>query len=224
MIISRIFRQEKNINDVAAATPAKKAAPQLKKSSGAHPATSVMIKSAITALGDKKGSSLAAIKKYVKSNYHVDIVKISPFICKALKKGVESKNLVQIKRSYKLAKEVEKPTKSNKVSYNDIFKIAKKQTFFCNFNFDKKKKAFFAFTKMAKKNTKTRFLTEIIQFFSTFQVIVPKTKEVKKSKAKKAKSSNKKAAAKPKNVKKAATKPVKKLAAITKCGSGFSYT
>ena len=81
------------------------------------------------------------------------------------------------------------------------------------------KKAFFAFTKMAKKNTKTRFLTEIIQFFSTFQVIVPKTKEVKKSKAK-----NKKAAAKPKNVKKAATKPVKKLAAITKCGSGFSYT
>ena len=150
MIISRIFRQEKNINDVAAATPAKKAAPQLKKSSGAHPATSVMIKSAITALGDKKGSSLAAIKKYVKSNYHVDIVKISPFICKALKKGVESKNLVQIKRSYKLAKEVEKPTKSNKVSYNDIFKIAKKQTFFCNFNFDKKK-AFFAFTKMAKK-------------------------------------------------------------------------
>ena len=60
--------------------------------------------------------------------------------------------------------------------------------------------------------------------FSTFQVIVPKTKEVKKSKAKKAKSSNKKAAAKPKNVKKAATKPVKKLAAITRCGSGFSYT
>ena len=49
---------------------------------------------------------------------------------------------------------------------------------------------------------------------------MPKTKEVKKSKAK-----NKKAAAKPKNVKKAAaTKPVKKLAAITKCGSGFSYT
>ena len=126
LIISRIFRQEKNMNDVTAATSAKKAAPQLKKSSGAHPATSVMIKSALTALGDKKGSSLAAIKKYVKSNYHVDVVKISPFICKALKKGVESKNLVQIKRSYKLAKEVEKPTKPNKVSYNDIFKIAKR--------------------------------------------------------------------------------------------------
>ena len=58
--------------------------------------------------------------------------------------------------------------------------------------------------------------------FSTFQV--PKTKEVKKSKAKKAKSSTKKVAAKPKNAKKAATKPVKKLAAITRCGSGFSYT
>ena len=115
------------MNNVTAAAPAKKAALQLKKSSGAHPPTFVMIKSAITALGDKKGSSLAAIKKYVKSNYHVDIVKISPFICKALKKGVESKALVQIKRSYKLAKEIEKPAKSNKVSYNAIFKIGKKK-------------------------------------------------------------------------------------------------
>ena len=149
LIISRIFQQEKNMNDVAAAATAKKAAPQLKKSSGAHPTTFVMIKSAITALGDKKGSSLAAIKKYVNGNYNVDIVKISPFICKALKKGVESKNLVQIKRSYKLAKEVEKPTKSNKVSYNDIFKIAKRhflqfkvwqKTNFCNNKNGKKKK------------------------------------------------------------------------------------
>merc|ERR1712051_1044415 len=68
-----------------------------------------MVKAAIKALGDKKGSSLAAIKKYVAANYKVDIVKISPFIRKALKKGVESKALVQVKGSYKLAKEAKKP-------------------------------------------------------------------------------------------------------------------
>ena len=101
----------------ASAAPAKKAATKPKKPS-AHPPTSAMVKAAITALGDKKGSSLAAIKKYVTSNYKdVDIVKISPFICKALKKGVESKALVQVKRSYKLVKETKKPpAKPNKVS------------------------------------------------------------------------------------------------------------
>merc|ERR1712173_395107 len=73
------------------------------------PPSSAMVKAAIKALGDKKGSSLAAIKKYVAANYKVDIVKISPFIRKALKKGVESKALVQVKGSYKLAKEAKKP-------------------------------------------------------------------------------------------------------------------
>merc|ERR1712223_391867 len=68
-----------------------------------------MVKAAIKALADKKGSSLAAIKKYIAANYKVDIVKISPFIRKALKKGVEGKALIQVKGSYKLAKEAKKP-------------------------------------------------------------------------------------------------------------------
>merc|ERR1712228_7365 len=88
-------------------TPAKKAAKP--KKPAAHPPSSAMVKAAIKALADKKGSSLAAIKKYVAANYKVDIVKISPFIRKALKKGVESKALVQVKGSYKLAKEAKKP-------------------------------------------------------------------------------------------------------------------
>merc|ERR1711899_350015 len=71
-------------------------------------------KAAIKALGDKKGSSLAAIKKYVAANYKVDIVKISPFIRKALKKGVESKALIQVKGSYKLAKEAKPKVKKVK--------------------------------------------------------------------------------------------------------------
>merc|ERR1711981_1033330 len=88
-------------------TPAKKAAKP--KKPAAHPPSSAMVKAAIKALADKKGSSLAAIKKYIAANYKVDIVKISPFIRKALKKGVESKALVQVKGSYKLAKEAKKP-------------------------------------------------------------------------------------------------------------------
>merc|ERR1711936_866337 len=92
-----------------AKTPAKKAAKP--KKPAAHPPSSAMVKAAIKALADKKGSSLAAIKKYVAANYKVDIVKIAPHIRKALKKGVETKALIQVKGSYKLAKEekVKKP-------------------------------------------------------------------------------------------------------------------
>merc|ERR1712051_191265 len=97
---------------VAPAKKAKKAAAP--KKPAAHPPSSAMVKAAIKALADKKGSSLAAIKKYVAANYKVDIVKISPFIRKALKKGVESKALIQVKGSYKLAKEAKPKVKKVK--------------------------------------------------------------------------------------------------------------
>merc|ERR1712226_892741 len=84
------------------------------KKPATHPPSAAMVKAAIKALGDKKGSSLAAIKKYVAANYKVDIVKISPFIRKALKKGVESKALIQVKGSYKLAKEAKPKVKKVK--------------------------------------------------------------------------------------------------------------
>merc|ERR1719328_220687 len=101
------------MTEAAAAPKAKKAAAKPKKPA-AHPPSSAMVKAAIKALGDKKGSSLAAIKKYVAANYKVDIVKISPFIRKALKKGVESKALIQVKGSYKLAKEAKPKVKKAK--------------------------------------------------------------------------------------------------------------
>merc|ERR1719362_1596887 len=69
-----------------------------------------MAAAAITALKDKKGSSRQAIKKYIAANYKVDIVKLGPFLNKALKSGVAKKTLVAVKGSYKLAK-VEKPKK-----------------------------------------------------------------------------------------------------------------
>merc|ERR1711977_122354 len=103
--------KKKIMTEAAAAAPKAKKAAKPKKPA-AHPPSSAMVKAAIKALADKKGSSLAAIKKYVAANYKVDIVKISPFIRKALKKGVESKALVQVKGSYKLAKEAKKPKKA----------------------------------------------------------------------------------------------------------------
>merc|ERR1712228_952282 len=57
--------------------------------------------------------SLPAIKKYIAANYKVDIVKLAPFLKKAIKSMVEKKTLVQVKGkgasgSFKLGK-VEKP-------------------------------------------------------------------------------------------------------------------
>merc|ERR1712072_1197881 len=99
----------------AAAAPAAKA-PKVKKAAApkkpaAHPPSSAMVAAALKALGDKKGSSRAAIKKYVAANYKVDLVKITPFLNKALKKGVETKALVAVKGSFKLAKEDKKAKK-----------------------------------------------------------------------------------------------------------------
>ena len=74
-----------------AKTPKKKAAP---KKPATHPTTAVMVAAAITALKDKKGSSRAAIKKYIAANHKVDIVKLGPHLKKALKAGVEKRPLL----------------------------------------------------------------------------------------------------------------------------------
>ena len=69
------------------AKPVKKAAKPKKPAE--HPKCSVMIAAAITALKDRKGSSLAAIKKYIGANYKVDLVKLGPHLKLAVKKGIE---------------------------------------------------------------------------------------------------------------------------------------
>ena len=62
------------MSDAAPAAPAKKAPKKAAapKKPAAHPPSSAMVKAAIKALADKKGSSLAAIKKYVAANYKVN--------------------------------------------------------------------------------------------------------------------------------------------------------
>merc|ERR1712133_125716 len=43
--------------------------------------------------GEKKGSSLASIKKYIGANYKVDMGKMNVFTRKALKSGIEKKSI-----------------------------------------------------------------------------------------------------------------------------------
>ena len=98
------------------AAPAKKVAKAKKPAKKAdHPSTAAMVVAAITALKDRKGSSLAAIKKYIAANYKVDAAKLAPFVRRFLKKAVADGKLTQVKGtgasgSFKLAK-VEKPKK-----------------------------------------------------------------------------------------------------------------
>lgn len=100
-------------------------APKSKKSSSkpSHPPTSVLVNGAIRALGERGGSSLQAIKKYIASNNKVDADKLAPFIKKYLKNAVAGGKLVQTKGkgasgSFKLAAvaKTPKPKKENKSS------------------------------------------------------------------------------------------------------------
>merc|ERR1712020_168216 len=101
----------------AKAPKAKKAAKP--KAAPTHPKTTVMILAAVKALKDRKGSSLAAIKKYIAANYKCDTVKLAPFIKKGVKSLVEKKALVQTKGkgasgSFKAAAVEAKPKKAKK--------------------------------------------------------------------------------------------------------------
>merc|ERR1711884_307521 len=88
-----------NMSDAAAAP--KKAAPKAKKPAkkADHPPVATMVNAAIAALKDRKGSSLAAIKKYIQATYKVDVVKLAPFVRRYLKKAVVDGKLSQVKGS-----------------------------------------------------------------------------------------------------------------------------
>merc|ERR1712026_360546 len=111
-----------NRRDTIMVDSPKKAVAKKPKAAPAHPPTSTMIAASIKALKERNGSSVPAIKKYIAANYKCDVVKLAPFIRKALKKGVTDKKLVQVKASYKLAKEEKKP----KAKKPKAKKVAKK--------------------------------------------------------------------------------------------------
>merc|ERR1711909_211822 len=96
----------------------------------AHPPSSTMVVKAIEDLKEKKGSSLAAIKKYIGANYKVDLNQMNVFIRKALKSGIEEKTLVAssgMSGRFKLAKTESKP-KPKKVAKKAKKPAAKKAT------------------------------------------------------------------------------------------------
>merc|ERR1712055_846666 len=113
--------QRRNMSSVteksskAGKKPAKSTA--AKKVDAAHPPSSVMVQKAIEGLGEKKGSSLASIKKYIGANYKVDLTKMNVFIRKALKNGIEKKTISAssgMSGRFKLNKVESKPKASAK--------------------------------------------------------------------------------------------------------------
>merc|ERR1712105_155980 len=95
----------------------------------AHPPSSTMVVKAIEDLKEKKGSSLAAIKKYIGANYKVDLNQMNVFIRKALKSGIEKKTLVAssgMSGRFKLAKTESKPKPKKVAKATPSKKKAKK--------------------------------------------------------------------------------------------------
>merc|ERR1712223_611328 len=113
------------------AKPAKVAKAKKPAKKAEHPPSAVMVLAAVKGLKEANGSSLAAIKKYIAANYKVDIIKLSPFIRKAVKKLVESKKIAQTKGTgasgrFKAVKEAAKPKKAKKTAAKKTPKKAKK--------------------------------------------------------------------------------------------------
>merc|ERR1711997_448483 len=106
-------RQYSQLIKMTVAIGAKSSKAKMLAKKAEHPSSAVMVTAAVKTLDDKKGSSLPAIKKYIAANYRVDVVKLSLYIRKAIKKLIADKKLIQVKGSYKAAKE-EKPKKVKK--------------------------------------------------------------------------------------------------------------
>ena len=105
------------MSDAATKPTAKKATKP--KTAPTHPPVASMVTAAIKTLKDRKGSSLAAIKKYISANYKCDVAKLAPFIRKFLKNAVADGKLTQVKGtgaagSFKMnaAAKEEKPKKA----------------------------------------------------------------------------------------------------------------
>lgn len=177
-----------------AVSPKKKTTARKPAKPSTHPPVAQMVNAAIKNLKDRKGSSLAAIKKYIAANYKCDVAKLAPFIRKYLKKAVADGKLKQVKGSgaagsFKLADKAEKPEKKKPK------KVKKTPT--------KKKAAKKSPKKAAKKAAPKKAKT-------------PKKKATPKKAATKAKKPAKKPAKSPAKPKKAAASKAKKPAAAKK--------
>lgn len=81
--------------------------PAKKATAVSKPTYAIMVHESIKSIGDRTGSSVQAITKQLQAQYNIEINK--PALIKAIKKGVENGDLVQIKASYKLGKKTPAP-------------------------------------------------------------------------------------------------------------------
>ncbi len=168
------------------------------RSTPTHPKTSEMVLAAVTALKDRKGTSLSAIKKYLSSTYKVDTDRTAIFIRRYLKKAVTDGVLVQVKGngaagSFKLPSAEKKPAAAKSGSGKKRGRPAKTAAA------EGKKKA--ATPKKAKKQgTVAKKAAAAKKTGAT---------SAKKPKVKSAATTKKKAAGRPKSVKKATPKKKK---------------
>ena len=185
----------------------------------AHPSCHEMVHAAVGALKEKKGSSLAAIKKYIAANYNCDIEKLNTHIKNAVKAGVTKGTLVQVKGqgasgSFKMGT---KKADAEKAKAMKEKAAARKKAA------AEKKKAKREEAK-AKKAAKLKAKKESVKAKKTAKKTVKKSKTTPKKSAKKSAKKvtpkKKKTAAKPAKKatpkKKTATKPKKKTAAKKK--------
>lgn len=56
-----------------------------------------MITTAVKTLGEKHGSSISAIKKYLTTNYKIEAEKAAPFMKRGIKAAIASGQLIQVK-------------------------------------------------------------------------------------------------------------------------------
>ncbi|VDK57149.1 unnamed protein product [Anisakis simplex] len=180
------------------ASPKKVTKPKVTKPA-THPPYAAMVKAAIGAMKEKKGSSRAAILKYILQHFKLDdnITKVNAHLRIALKSGVKSGHLKQTKGtgasgSFRLADKALKAPKKPAAPKVKKPKSPKKT----------------AVKKVVKKATGTKKVSEEKKPKAT-------VKKAKSASPKKAKPVKKPAAAKPKKVKspKKAKAPKAKVAA-----------
>nr|XP_029732076.1 histone H1-like [Aedes albopictus] len=175
-----------------------------------------MVLAALKNLKERKGSSLQAIKKYIGANYKCDVAKLSIFIRKALKAGVEKGTFVQTKGSgasgsFKLkdnkAAAEKKPWKKPKKAAGEKKKAAKKPAA-KKATGEKKAKKPAAKKPAGEKKAKAAGAKSAKKAGTVKKAAAPKQKATKPSKA---------AAKKPKTPKPKKAAPAKKAAPLLPC-------
>jgi len=179
---SKKITKNTTMADTAAPAPAKKATKAKKstKAPAAHPTYIAMITAAVGALKDRKGSSAIAIKKYIVANYKVDEKSCRPHLVMAIKKGVASGALKQVKGtgatgSFKLAEKEKKAAKPKVAKAKKSPAKAKKPA----------KKATKSPKKAAKKTATKKTATKKTPKKSTKKAAKPAAKKPVAKKAKK---------------------------------------